>query len=270
MSLIFTKPCVLTIAGSDSSGSAGVQADLKSIGAQGCYGLTALTCVVAESPERVVEIKTLSARLVASQIKVAFEGFPIQGIKTGLLRSPTIVRTVAKILKRLGSARGVPIVVDPVMLTSTGDSLVFATISSSYLKELIPLATLVTPNLDELGVFAKKKVGTYTQMRQAGRRLSREWGKPILLKGGHLREKVARDLLVTPSGGEWEYRSTFHRDVLAHGTGCTFSAAIAAQLALGKSLERAVELAKDYMELAIRCHLAWGRMQILEHFPQSR
>jgi hydroxymethylpyrimidine/phosphomethylpyrimidine kinase len=266
--LFFARPCVLTIAGSDSSGSAGVQADLKSISAQGCYGLTALTCVAAESPERVVEIKTLSARLVASQIEVAFEGFPIQGVKTGLLRSSTIVRIVARVLKRLVAARGVPIVVDPVMLTSTGDSLVFATINSSYLKELIPLATLITPNLDELGVFAEKKVGTYTEMRQTGHRLSREWGKPILLKGGHLRERVARDLLVTPSGGEWEYKSTFHHDIMAHGTGCTFSAAIAAQLALGKSLEQAVGVAKDYMDLAIRCHLAWGRVQILEHFPK--
>ena len=99
-----TKPCVLTIAGSDSSGGAGVQADLKAISAQGCYGLAALTCVVAESPERVAEIKTLSARLVASQIEVVFEGFPIRAVKTGLLRSSIIVRMVAKVLKRLARA----------------------------------------------------------------------------------------------------------------------------------------------------------------------
>ncbi|ALJ56470.1 Hydroxymethylpyrimidine/phosphomethylpyrimidine kinase [Candidatus Xiphinematobacter sp. Idaho Grape] len=267
MSSTFAKPCVLTIAGSDSSGGAGIQADLKAISAQGCYGLAALTCIVAESPERVAEVKTLSAQLVASQIKVLFEGFPIRAVKTGLLRSSTIVRMVAKVLKQLAKARGVPIVVDPVMLTSTGDSLVFTTISSSYLRDLIPLATLVTPNLDELGVFAKKKVNTYTEMRQVGRRLSREWGIPLLLKGGHLRDKVARDLLVAPAGEEWEYKSPFHPDVMAHGTGCTFSAAITAQLALGKPLEQAVDIAKGYMDLAVRCHLAWGRIQVLEHFP---
>jgi hydroxymethylpyrimidine/phosphomethylpyrimidine kinase len=267
VSSTFAEPCVLTIAGSDSSGGAGIQADLKAISAQGCYGLAALTCIVAESPERVAEVKTLSAQLVASQIKVLFEGFPIRAVKTGLLRSSTIVRMVAKVLKQLAKTRGVPIVVDPVMLTSTGDSLVFTTISSSYLRDLIPLATLVTPNLDELGVFAKKKVNTYTEMRQVGCRLAREWGIPLLLKGGHLRDKVARDLLVAPAGEEWEYKSPFYPDVMAHGTGCTFSAAIAAQLALGKPLEQAVETAKGYMDLAVRCHLAWGRIQVLEHFP---
>jgi len=264
----FAKPCVLTIAGSDSSGGAGVQADLKAIGAQGCYGLTALTCVVAESPRRVVEVKTLSAQLVASQIEIAFEEFSVQAVKTGLLCSSAIVRMVSKVLKRLAMSHGVPIIVDPVMLTSTGDSLVPTTISSSYLRELFPLATLITPNLDELGVFAGRKVSTYAEMKQIGHELSRDWGVPILLKGGHLRGKVARDLLVTPTGGEWEYKSPFHSSVMAHGTGCTFSAAIAAQLALGRPLEQAIEAAKDYMDLAIRYHLAWGKIQVLEHFPR--
>lgn len=263
-----SRPCVLTIAGSDGSGGAGIQADLKAISAQGCYGLTAMTCIVAESPDRVAEIKTLSTKLVASQIKIAFEAFPIQAVKTGLLRSSAMVQVVAKILKPLTVVRGIPIVVDPVMLSSVGTSLVNTLlISSSYLKALIPLANLLTPNLDELGVFAGKKISTYTEMQQIGRTLSKEWRIPILLKGGHLHDRIARDLLVTPAGDEWGYKSPFYSNVITHGSGCTFSAAIAARLALGNPLEQAVGIAKEYMDLVVRHHLTWGRRQVLEHFP---
>ncbi len=269
MSYAFTKPCVLTIGGSDSSCGAGIQADLKAISSQGCYGLTALTCVVAEVPDKVVEIKSLPVALVVRQIELLFEAFPIQAIKTGLLYSPTIVRAVAETLTRLTTTRKVFLVVDPVMIASTGTSLINSSVTSAYRKYLIPLATLLTPNLDELSVFSGQAVSSYTEMKQAGHKLSRDWGVALLLKGGHLRGKVAQDLLVTPSDSEWEYASPFQPEASLHGTGCTFSAAIASHLALGSPLEQAIGLAKDYMDLAIRSHLNWDQTQALEHFPNQ-
>ena len=217
-----------------------------------------------------MKIKTLSTELVASQVELAFEAFPVQSVKTGLLCSSTMVRAIAKALIQFALVRNVPIVVDPVMLASIGNSLVKGAISSAYLKELIPLATLLTPNLDELGVFAGETISTYTEMGKIGRKLSKEWKIPLLLKGGHLRGKIARDLLVMPTGDEVEYKSPFYSDVTTHGTGCTFSAAIAAHLALGCPLAQAVGIAKDYMDLVVRYHLTWGRTQTLEHFPNRK
>jgi hydroxymethylpyrimidine/phosphomethylpyrimidine kinase len=269
VSYSFTKPCVLTIGGSDSSCGAGIQADLKAISSQGCYGLTALTCVVAEVPDKVAEIKPLPVSLVVRQIELLFEAFPIQAIKTGLLYSPTIVRAVAETLTRLPAARKSFLVVDPVMVASTGTSLVDSSMTSAYRKYLIPLATVLTPNLNELSFFSNQVISTYTEMRQAGRKLSKDWGIALLLKGGHLRGKVAQDLLVTPLDSEWEYASPFQPEASLHGTGCTFSAAIASHLALGSPLEQAIGLAKDYMDLVIRSHLTWDQTQALEHFPNQ-
>lgn len=267
MSYFLTKPCVLTIGGSDCSCGAGIQADLKTISSQGCYGLTAVTCIVAEVPDKVAEIKPLPAALVAEQIEILFEAFPIQAIKTGLLYSSAIVQSVAETLTRVAARRKIPLVVDPVLIASTGTSLSTPSVVSAYRKYLIPLTTLLTPNLDELIVFSNRAITTYSEMRQAGRKLSKEWGIPLLLKGGHLHDEMAQDLLVTPSESEWEYASPFQSDAAVHGTGCTFSAAISAHLALGSPLEQAIGIAKDYMDLVIRSHLVWDKTKALEHFP---
>lgn len=263
----FIKPCVLTIGGSDCSCGAGIQADLKTISSQGGYGLTALTCVVAEIPDKVMEIKPLPLSLIANQIELLFEAFPIKAIKTGLLYSSTIVRSVAETLTRLTAAHKVPLIVDPVMRASTGTSLIDSSVTLAYQKYLIPLTTLMTPNLDELSAFSNRTISTYADMKRAGRELAKKWGIALLLKGGHLRGNVARDLLVTPSESEWEYASPFQPEVSLHGTGCTFSAAIATHLALGSPLEQAIGIAKDFMDLVIGSHLNWDRTKVLEHFP---
>ena len=265
----FIKPCVLTIGGSDCSCGAGIQADLKTISSQGGYGLTALTCVVAEIPDKVVEIKPLPLPLIVGQIELLFEGYPIKAIKTGLLYSPTIVKSVAETLSRLTAAHKVPLVVDPVMTASAGTSLIDSPIASAYQKYLIPLTTVMTPNLDELSIFANRRISTYPDMRRAGRELAKKWGIALLLKGGHLRGDVARDLLVTPSESEWEYASPFQSEAALHGTGCTFSAAIATHLALGSPLEQTIGIAKDFMDLVIGSHLNWDRTKALEHFPNQ-
>lgn len=264
-----TKPCVLTIGGSDCCCGAGIQADLKVISSQGCYGLTVLTCVIAEVPDSVVEVKPLSAALVARQIGILFEAFPIQAIKTGLLYSSRMIQVVAETLTRFVIDHKIALVVDPVMVASTGTSLVASPIISAYKKYLIPLTTLITPNLDELSIFADQEISNFVEMRQVGLRLAKAWGVPLLLKGGHLHSAVAQDLLVTPHGSERAYSSPFQSGVSLHGTGCTFSAAIASQLALGNPLEQAIRISKKYMDHAISSYLIWGKTQALEHFPNQ-
>ncbi|PWU09126.1 MAG: bifunctional hydroxymethylpyrimidine kinase/phosphomethylpyrimidine kinase [Verrucomicrobia bacterium] len=263
----FIKPCVLTIGGSDCSCGAGIQADLKTISSQGGYGLTALTCVVAEVPDQVAEIKPLPLSLIVRQIELLFEAFPIKAIKTGLLYSSAIVKAVAKTLTHFSATQKVPLVVDPVMNASTGTTLINSPIVSAYQKHLIPLTTVMTPNLDELSAFSNRTITTYADMRRAGHELAKKWGIALLLKGGHLRDNMARDLLVTSSESEWEYASPFQPESSLHGTGCTFSAAIATYLALGNPLEQAVGIAKDFMDLVISSHLDWKRTKALEHFP---
>lgn len=255
-------PVVLTIAGSDNSCGAGAQADLKAITALGGYAQTAITCVVAEVPGQVELIQPVRAAVVAAQVRLSCRAFPVAAIKTGMLFSRSIIRAVAAAVA--ASGRRIPLVVDPVMVASSGDPLLEPAAIAAYGRELFPRATLVTPNLDELRMLAAMPCRNLAEMEAAGRMLVARHGCSFLLKGGHLGGRVATDLLVTPASCE-RFEAPFRRGVDAHGTGCTYSAAIATGLAQGLSLAVAVGQAKRYITAAIHGSLRWGKTTALDH-----
>lgn len=244
----------LTIAGSDCSAGAGLQSDLKTFATLGVYGLTAVTCVVVEVPGRVSRIDAVDAHFVREQIELLLASFPVAAIKTGLLYSAEIVETVAAALET--SARGIPLVVDPVMVATSGDPLLQPEALERYCARLFPCATLVTPNMAEAAALSGQPVHNLEEMRLAGEQLAKKFGTRFLLKGGHLGGKSATDLLFGESAVA-EFSAPFVDRVSTHGTGCVYSAAIAAHLALGDALEAAISRAKDFVSRAIRQHLTW-------------
>ena len=258
-------PVVLTIAGSDNSCGAGAQADLKTITALGGYAQTAVTCVVAEVPGRVEAIQPVRPDVVAAQIRLSFEAFPVAAVKTGMLFSTPIIRAVASALAACKKLP--PIVVDPVMVASSGDPLLKASAVKAYRDLIFPLATLVTPNLDELRILSGMPCRDLDEIKAAGEKLVASHGCAFLLKGGHLREKTATDILATRDGFE-AFVAPFRRKIDAHGTGCTFSAAIATFLSAGLSLSESVGHAKKYITHAIEEHLRWKQTTALEHRTQ--
>jgi hydroxymethylpyrimidine/phosphomethylpyrimidine kinase len=266
------SPVALTIAGSDSSAGAGIQADLKTFSSLGIYGVTAVTCVVAEIPGKVSRIEPLSAEIVREQIEVLANNFPVRAIKTGLLCSAEIVSAVAKSIVDLKSAERIPLVLDPVIVATSGDPLLESNAIDVYEKELFPLATLITPNLMEAEKFSGETVRDPKSMRKVGTALKNKFRAPILLKGGHLAGDHAVDLLFV---GEKvvEFSSPFVRDVATHGSGCTYSAAITAGLAAGLSLESAIGRAKKFVSTAIAGRLRWTKsgknLDALNHSPNE-
>jgi hydroxymethylpyrimidine/phosphomethylpyrimidine kinase len=256
-------PVALTIAGSDSSAGAGIQADLKTFTALGVYGLTAVTCVVAETPGKVSGIEPLRAEMVSEQIKVLASNFPIAAIKTGLLCSAAIISATAQAIAELKLR--IPLVVDPVISATGGDPLLESGAIEAYEKELFPLASLITPNLDEASQLVGERISDRLSMLRAGKKLRDRFRTAVLLKGGHLRSKRAVDLLFVEEQ-MFEFSAPFVSDVATHGTGCTYSAAITAGLAKGLSLADAIAVAKKFVTCAIQNHHRWGGVQALKHF----
>ena len=251
-------PVALTIAGSDSSAGAGIQADLKTFSALGVYGLTAVTCVVAEIPGKVSRIEPLSAEIVREQIEVLVKNFQIGAIKTGLLYSAEIISAVAQVIRSIGtnSALRVPVVIDPVIVATSGDLLLKPTAIETYENELFPIASLITPNLNEAERLLGMEIKDRQAMRRAGKELEGEFETAILLKGGHLKGDAALDLLFI-DGKVVEFSAPFVRGVATHGTGCTYSAAITAGLASDLPLERAIRRAKKFVTESIAQHFRW-------------
>lgn len=264
-------PVILSIAGSDNSAGAGAQADLKTMSALGTYGVTAITCVVAEVPGKVSAIQPIDPPIVAEQIRLLFDAFPIAAVKTGMLHSRAIIAAVTDALHAslATSARRPPLVVDPVMIASSGDPLLQADAIALYRDRLFPLATLITPNLDETAALLGRPVASLDEMRCAGDELTARYGTAFLLKGGHLRGPTATDLLFA-AGAILEFSAPFVPGVSTHGTGCTYSAAIAAGLGKGLALPDAVAAAKRYVTAAVAHFLRWekdGRTtDALRHF----
>jgi len=260
-------PVVLTIAGSDNSAGAGIQADSKTITALGGYALTAVTCVVAEVPGEVSMIQPLRPSIVAEQVRLGFEAFPVAAVKTGMLYSESIIEAVidALLAATKKSKRKPALVVDPVMVASSGDLLLKPSAVQAYRRALLPLATLVTPNLNELEVLAGRKVAGLREMEAAGAELADHFQVAFLLKGGHLRGREAVDVLVEPGGASERFSAKFIRGADPHGTGCTYSAAVATGLANGQSLRDAVGAAKGFITRAIERRHRWGRTEILGH-----
>lgn len=255
-------PVVLTIAGSDNSAGAGAQADLKTISALGGYALTAITCVVAEVPGKVSAIQPVAPRIVAEQIRLSFDAFPVAAVKTGMLYSREII---AEVLATLDGA-SCPVIVDPVMVATSGDPLLRDDAIALYRQRLLPRATLATPNLDEARVLLDAPIADLDAMRAAGPALVARYGCAFLLKGAHLRTATATDLLFLRDGTVHEFSAPFVPGVSTHGTGCTISAAIATGLARGLDLPSAVAEAKQFVTRAITNFLRWDQTDALHHF----
>jgi len=264
-------PVALTIAGSDNSAGAGIQADLKTFHALGVYGLSAVTCVVAEIPGRVSRIEPIEPEMVREQIQVLAKDFPIAAIKTGLLYSAEIISVVAKSLADL--PRKLPLIVDPVITATSGDPLLKGDAIETYQRELFPLATLITPNLDEAIQLRAGKITDRKSMERAGTELARKFKTAILLKGGHLAGNEAVDLLFA-KGKVFDFSTPFVRGMATHGTGCTYSAAITANLAAGKPLADSILRAKKFVTTCIANHFRWkskssGNIDALNHLREK-
>jgi hydroxymethylpyrimidine/phosphomethylpyrimidine kinase len=254
-----TVPVALTIAGSDTSAGAGIQADLKTFSALGVYGLTAVTCIVAEIPGKVSRIEPVSADLVREQIRLLSKNFPIAAAKTGLLCAAEIVDAVARAVVDLSAdgLEGFPLVIDPVIVATSGDLVLDRDAIELYESKLFPLATLITPNLDEAAQLLGAKIEDRQSMKKAVKALANKYRVSILLKGGHLSGDRAIDLLFH-RGKLTEFAAPFVRGIATHGTGCTYSAAITGSLSSGLSLEDAIRRAKKFVTQSIRSHFRWA------------
>jgi hydroxymethylpyrimidine/phosphomethylpyrimidine kinase len=238
----------LTIAGSDSGGGAGIQADLKTFAAHGVYGVSAITAVTAQNTQGVSAVQVLKPAIVLSQIGAIISDFPVAALKTGMLANATIVETVARAIR---SANLGPLVIDPVMVAKSGDRLLDERAVAALTAELLPLAALVTPNLPEAAVLTGMAVRTLDEQREAARQIVALGARAALVKGGHAASAEIVDVLFDGQAFT-EFRTERVPGTSTHGTGCTFSAAIAAQLALGRGIQEAIPLAQAYVAKAIR------------------
>lgn len=239
---------VLSIAGSDSGGGAGIQADLKTFAALGCYGMTAVTALTAQNTLGVRSIQPISPQMLRDQIDAALEDIGAHAVKIGMLHSPEIVRTVAEAIDR---HRLKKVVLDPVMVATSGAALIDNAAISVLVRELFARALLVTPNLDEAALLVGRPLRSEADMQAAAQDMLRMGAHAVLLKGGHLPGDQVCDLLVTQGGEIHWMRAPRIDTVNTHGTGCTLSSAIAAYLASGASLRQAVENARAYVRAAL-------------------
>ncbi len=257
------KPIAMTIAGSDSGGGAGIQADLKTFAALGVYGTSALTAVTAQNTLGVAAIHEVPTDVIAAQIDVILSDIGADAVKTGMLSSLVIIETVAQKLQRHGVAR---LVVDPVMVAKGGDRLLQEDAVEALKTRLLPLATVVTPNLPEAEVLTGITIRNTEDVRNAAKAMVNMGAKSVVVKGGHMTGHEALDIFY--DGKEFREFSAPRIDTKnTHGTGCTFASAIAAGLAKGLLLVEAIAQAKTYVTEAIRANLDIGSGHgPLDHF----
>lgn len=241
------QPVALTIAGSDSGAGAGIQADLKTFAALDVYGLSVITAVTAQNTMAVRAVQEIDPGIVAAQLDAVAEDFPIKAVKTGMLSNAAIIEVVADGLRR---HRLWTLVVDPVMVAKSGDRLLREDAVEALLTSLLPLAAVVTPNLPEAEVLSKRSINRFEDRLAAARVILGTGARAVVVKGGHGGDDPVIDLLVTPDGVR-EFRAPRVASTSTHGTGCTFSAAIAAGMASGMGLEVAVAGAREYVSRAL-------------------
>lgn len=245
----------MTIAGSDSGGGAGIQADLKTFAALGVHGTSVVTAVTAQNTTGLSDIHRVPVSSVRAQIRALFADFRIAAIKTGMLPSAEVVACVAEELKGAGDR---PLVIDPVMLSSSGAELTAAAAIEELVSVLFPMATVVTPNLREASLLAGMEIETDEQMEEAAGRIGKLGPRWVLIKGGHASGPESTDLLA--DGREvLRFRAERQGAPDRHGTGCVFASAVAARLARGESVPRAVRNAKSFITEAIRHGIDAGR-----------
>lgn len=246
---------VLTIAGSDSGGGAGIQADIKAMSANGVYATSVITSITAQNTKGVSAVHDLPVRIIEAQLDAVFEDFEIAAVKTGMLSSSQIVDSVTRKIKQYHA--NLNLVVDPVMVAKSGHPLLQQDAVDHLKTSLFPLALLVTPNVHEAEQLSGIEIKSVADAKQAAKAIHKLGSRYVLIKGGHLLVEKGTDLLY--DGRFFNlYKGEFLETPHTHGTGCTYASAIAAQVARGKNLPDAVQAAKAYVTEAIRHHLAIG------------
>jgi hydroxymethylpyrimidine/phosphomethylpyrimidine kinase len=261
------RPCALTIAGSDSGGGAGIQADLRTFAAHRVHGLCVVTALTAQNTRAVTAVHEVPTRMLSAQWQALLDDFSIGAIKTGMLGTRRQVLAVVRLLD--GRPAAMPVVVDPVMVASSGAVLLDPDALAVLRGRLLPLADLLTPNLPEAELLLGRRIATGDDLTRAAHELQALGPRAVLLKGGHLAASTVTDVLCT---GSAVVRFRHRRlAVEGHGTGCTLSAAIAARLARGETLVDAVRGAGDYVHRALRGAFRPGRgpVAVLDHFTAA-
>jgi hydroxymethylpyrimidine/phosphomethylpyrimidine kinase len=244
----FRYPRVLSIAGSDSGGGAGIQADLKTFSALGCFGMTAISAITAQNTCGVKGIHPVPPAMLAAQIDAVVSDIGVDAVKIGMLHDPEVVEVVAQAIKRHQWRH---VVLDPVMVASSGDRLIAEETIAVLLRELFPLVSVVTPNLDEASLLLGRTLASEADLAPAAADLIGLGAQAVLLKGGHLPGEQVVDILQERGQPPLAMRAERLQSRNTHGTGCTLSSAIASHLALGSPLEEAVRLARAYIYQAI-------------------
>ncbi|MFW0717755.1 bifunctional hydroxymethylpyrimidine kinase/phosphomethylpyrimidine kinase [Pedobacter sp. N23S346] len=239
---------VLTIAGSDSGGGAGIQADLKTFSALGCYGTSAITAITVQNTVGIKAVHQIPPEIVTGQIKAVMDDIKPTAIKIGMIHSSELARAIALTLKDYPN---VPIIFDPVMVSTSGYRLIQSDTIALFQQQIFPLATLITPNLDEAEILANMKIQNVDDMKEAASRMISSGCNAVLVKGGHLKGPNLVDVYLDQNGVHKSFKSMAIQTPNTHGTGCTLSSAIAAFVALGNDLQEAIEKAKQYVAQAI-------------------
>jgi len=240
---------VLTIAGSDSGGGAGIQADLKTCAALGCYGMSAITAVTAQNTRSVSAVQGVTPAMLQAQIDAVVSDIGVDAVKIGMLYSASLARVVAQAIDVHALK---PVILDPVLVSSSGRALLDADAVAVLEQELFPRVTLMTPNLDEAAFLLGRVLPTPQAVEQGARELQRRGAPAVLIKGGHMPGAHLQDLLLLPDGELCWLSGSRIATANTHGTGCTLSAAIAAYLALGDTLEQAVRAAHQFVRAALQ------------------
>ncbi len=256
---------VLTIAGSDSGGGAGIQADLKTFSALGVYGASVITAVTAQNLAGVFAVQAIDPAVVEKQLRAVLEGYPVKAVKTGMLFSRQIIEVTADVL---AGCAGIPLIIDPVFAATSGGKLIDEEAVAALEKRLFPLAALITPNMPEAEILGGVKLENRRHLEKTARDLFEKFKVPVLLKGGHLTDSAC-DILCDHEGMH-AYDSELIEGINNHGSGCTYASAIAALLARGLPLRDAVAQAKDYISRCLKnpLHLT-AHTLILNHFWAS-
>ncbi len=270
---LIDTPVVLTIAGSDSSAGAGIQADLKTFAACDCYGVNAVTALVAESPGEVNGIVHTDPTLLDHQLNRVTSAFPVLGAKTGMLGNAATVEVIIQFMKENPE---LDLVIDPVIRASAGAELLDADGLDLLIRELIPLATLITPNLPEAEILLGKAISTTKEINAAALELNSRFGCSVLIKGGHFDGEDSENEMIDRAaihGAIYEYKHPRLDLPDLHGTGCTLSAAITAHLAHGDEIASAIGASTDYLSQCIIQHHYWPDddhgIRALNHFPNQ-
>jgi hydroxymethylpyrimidine/phosphomethylpyrimidine kinase len=239
---------VLTIAGSDSGGGAGIQADLKTISALGCYGMTVITAITAQNTVAVTAINEIPISIIKAQLDAVLSDIGVDAVKIGMLQSPEVIHTIADVLQEYSIQK---IVLDPVMIAKSGDKLLRDDAIETLKSELFPLVTIITPNLPEAEVLTGLNISSRAEMEEGGLNLLKTGPEAVLVKGGHSIQQKSADCLISKNEEPKWFESARIPTKNTHGTGCTLSSAIASFIAKGYSLADAVAYSKKYINGAI-------------------